>query len=463
MKKTAKKLHNKIMEDNELRNLLKKADTKASLEPMNETVVAKAAMQERKAPMTYRSFRALVGSLGAAALVVGITLPSALQPRPLFELASSGAAGRDSSMATSAESSIAADKSMIWPGWFEYNYIVQGLSTESGSGEIFEVRKKGNPTQILKNVASVFGISGEPKEDDWSTADYPSYSISGENFSISVYWSGPGGWYFSRWNQDYFRGCMEPAMEEPGEDEVVSDSAMDESYVCEEIKPEPGLIPSEQEMLSQAESLFNKLDVDFDRTLARVWRDDWGGSVSMPLILDGNAIPLETYVGWGSDGEVSYASGYSVEIVSRGNFDTISATDAVERINDWRWYGSVASSYYEQYYATTAVAESAVERDAAVSGAEDSVSNDEPMPVGPEQPTEPEIVDVFVNRSETALAAAYDGSGNMWLVPAYILHNDQGWFDVIIAVEEGVIQLPEPYDIMPLRDSDDMILPEEGN
>ena len=84
MKKLAKKLHNQIMEDNELRNLLKKADTKASLEPMNETVVAKAAMTQRKAPMSYRGFRALVGSLGAAALVVGITLPSALQPQPLF-------------------------------------------------------------------------------------------------------------------------------------------------------------------------------------------------------------------------------------------------------------------------------------------------------------------------------------------------------------------------------------------
>jgi hypothetical protein len=462
LKKLAKKLHNQIMEDNELRNLLKKADTKASLEPMNETVVAKAAMTQRKAPMSYRGFRALVGSLGAAALVVGITLPSALQPQPLFELASSGSSGRDSAIATQ-ESSVAADSAMIWPGWFEYNYIAQGLSTEGSSGEIFEVRKKGNPTQILSNVAAVFGIQGEPKQDDWSTAEYPSYSISGEDFSISIYWSGPGGWYFSRWNQDYFRGCAEPVMEEPVEGEGETDSTMDESYVCEEIKPEPGLIPSEQEMLSQAENLFSTLGVDFDRALARVWRDDWGGSVSMPMILDGNAIPLESYIGWGSDGEVSYASGYSVEIVSRGNFDTISATDAVERISDWRWYGSVASSYYEQYYASTAVAESAIERDAAASGGEDSASIDEPMPVEPEQPTEPEIVDVFVNRSETALAAAYDGSGNMWLVPAYILHNDQGWFDVIIAVEEGVIQLPEPYDIMPLNDTEEMIMPEEGN
>lgn len=451
------------MEDNELRSLLKQADTKAALDPMNAGVVASAAMKQRKAPMSYRGFRALVGSLGAAALVVGITLPSALQPQPLFELASSASSGRDSAMSAIAETSIAADSSMIWPGWVEYNYIAQGLSASGGSGEIYEVRRKGNPTEILRNVAAVFGIQGEPKQDEWSTAEYPSYSISGEDFSISIYWSGPGGWYFSRWDQNYFRGCAEPAMEEPLEGEGDAGSTMDESYLCEEIKPEPGLIPSEQAMLSQAEGLFSALGVDFDRTLARVWRDDWGGSVSMPMILDGNAIPLESYIGWGSDGQVSYASGYSVEIVSRGNFDTISAQDAVERISDWRWYGSVASSYYEQYYATTAVAESAIERDAAVSGGEESAISDESMPVEPEQPIEPELIDVLVNRSETALAAAYDGSGNMWLVPAYILHNDQGWFDVIIAVEEGVIQLPEPYDIMPLDDTEEMIMPEEGN
>ena len=451
------------MEDNELRSLLKQADTKAALDPVNAGVVASAAMKQRKAPMSYRGFRALVGSLGAAALVVGITLPSALQPQPLFELASAGSSGRDSAMSATAETSIAADSSMIWPGWVEYNYIAQGLSASGGSGEIYEVRKQGNPNQILRDVAAVFGITGQPQEDEWSTSEYPSYSISGEDFSISIYWSGPGGWYFSRWNQDYFRGCAEPAAAEPLDGEDASDASLDESYVCDEIMPEPGMIPSEQEMLAEAEGIFNSLGIDFDRTLARVWRDDWGGSVSMPMILDGNAIPLESYIGWGSDGEVSYASGYSVEIISRGNFDTISAQDAVERISDWRWYGSVASSYYEQYYAATAVAESAIERDAAVSGGEESAISDEPMPVEPREPLEPELIDVLVNRSETALAAAYDGSGNMWLVPAYILHNDQGWFDVILAVEEGVIQLPEPYDIMPLDDTEETILPEKEN
>lgn len=446
------------MEDKELRALLRKADTKAEIDPLNQKVVAQAAMKGRKAPLGYRGVRALVGSLGAAALVVGITLPSALAPQPLFELAGTGAMGQDSAM-TSAESSRAsADSAMIWPGWFEYNYISDGLSNEEGRGEIFEVRRKGNPTQILNNVAKLFNITGEPKEDEWSSADYPSYSISGDDFSLSIYWSGPGGWYFSRWNQDFYRGCAEPAMPEDGSGD--EDSAVQESKVCEEIKPEPGLIPSEQQMTAQAASLFASLGIEFDPSLARVWRDEWGGSVSMPMLLNGQPIPLESYIGWGSDGEISYASGYSVEIVSRGEFETISPTEAVGRISDWRWYGSVASSYYEQFYAATAVASEGLTREESSVSTDGEVAVDEPMLVDPEQPMEPELVDVAVNRSETALAAAYDGNGNMWLVPAYILHNDQGWFDVIIAVQEGVIQLPEPFDIMPLEGTEDMISPE---
>jgi hypothetical protein len=32
-------------------------------------------------------------------------------------------------------------------------------------------------------------------------------------------------------------------------------------------------------------------------------------------------------------------------------------------------------------------------------------------------------------------------------VPGYLLKNDQGWFDSIISLEDGVIELPEPMEI----------------
>ena len=62
------------MEDKELRQLLRRADTKAGIDSLDQTVVANAAMKGRKAPLGYRGVRALVGSIGAAALVVSTSV-----------------------------------------------------------------------------------------------------------------------------------------------------------------------------------------------------------------------------------------------------------------------------------------------------------------------------------------------------------------------------------------------------
>ncbi len=82
-----------------------------------------------------------------------------------------------------------------------------------------------------------------------------------------------------------------------------------------------------------------------------------------------------------------------------------------------------------------------------------STEGEEPKIAPQPEQVEPEIVEVRVNKSEAALLSVWDGSGNMWLVPGYLLFNDQGWFDSIISLVEGVIELPEPMEVMPLEDS----------
>jgi hypothetical protein len=143
------------------------------------------------------------------------------------------------------------------------------------------------------------------------------------------------------------------------------------------------------------------------------------------------------------DGKISYAGGSSFRLVERGDFNTISALDAVARISDGRWYGGAPSSYYQ-----TAVASS----DAAVSSTNrDKVTGDEGFISEEQIDMEPQVIDLIVNRSEVATLTVYDAKGNLWFVPGYILFNEQGWFDSIISLEEGVIALPEPVDfgIMP--------------
>jgi hypothetical protein len=50
----------------------------------------------------------------------------------------------------------------------------------------------------------------------------------------------------------------------------------------------------------------------------------------------------------------------------------------------------------------------------------------------------------------------WDANGEVWLVPGWILINDQGWFGAVISLIEGVIELPKEseVDIMPLPADD---------
>jgi hypothetical protein len=69
---------------------------------------------------------------------------------------------------------------------------------------------------------------------------------------------------------------------------------------------------------------------------------------------------------------------------------------------------------------------------------------------------EPETVTITVVQAERALLSIWDASGDVWLVPGWILINDQGWFGSVISVIEGVIELPKEteFDIMPMPDED---------
>jgi hypothetical protein len=79
---------------------------------------------------------------------------------------------------------------------------------------------------------------------------------------------------------------------------------------------------------------------------------------------------------------------------------------------------------------------------------------DEPLVVeDPKQNNEPEIIQLTVERAEATMLSVWDSSGNYWLVPGYVLFNDQGWFDSVISLEEGVIELPEPMVMLPMDEN----------
>ncbi len=416
------------MNEENLRNRIKAADPAAQAPLLSESVVVEATLKGKSAPIGFRAARFSLAGAAAAVLAVGLTLPSTLAPQPLFTLAGAGPSGNQTG-ALSAASEV-ADAKMIWPGWIQYNYLTDGLSDEGGKGVVYEIRKVGDPIQILQKIADYFGIEGTPREDDWSTKEYPSYSIQGENFYLSVYWSGAGYWNFGRWTNQVL--CAEPAEGE----------ASTKDCIPPQSKPEQ--IPSKPELIEQTITTFAAFGIEVTEQQLTVQRDEWGAYVTVSNSHKGQPIPIDFYIAWDFQGKISSISAASFEIVERGEFGTVSPVDAVARIKDGRWYGGVSSKYYEQYYRPIGIARST---DAVALPAPDEESSDQPV-----EPVEPEIVDLTINRSEEVLVSVFDSAGNMWLVPGYLLFNDQGWFDSIVSLVEGVIQLPEPYDVMPVQE-----------
>jgi hypothetical protein len=436
----------------ELEKRLRAADPLVSETPLSEAIVARAALSEgTKAPLTTRLQRlafsgSALASVGAFALVVSLALP----PAPLIKMAANSG-----SVAMSQDASRESSSKMIWPGYYEYEYDYSALSTQAGKGKVYQLKLSGSPEDRLKAIAALFGVEGKVSMPEYSTPEYPSYRVGTDQQSVGVNWAGSGNWYYSFWDEDSFK-CQTRVIEN-------EDGSTYEA--CEPVSS-PDLMPSESQMRQQAQELFSKTGLTVAAGDIKVNRSEWGGYASAALQIDGVDTAMEWGMNWDVSGRISYAYGHFAEVVDRGQFDTVSEQDAAARIKDGRWYGSPASSHYAVGTAmardmgsteTITVDPAPVETkpgagegssEGSEGSAPDVIEEGEVIEV---EPIEPEIIKLKLTSAKEAMLLIYDQSGGAWLVPGYLLYNDKGWFDSIISLVEGVIELPEPvkFDIMP--------------
>ncbi|CAB4625493.1 unannotated protein [freshwater metagenome] len=409
--------------------------------------------------------RLTVGSLvsGSAAVVV-LALVVTAQPQPLIQL--SGMQGARNSESAAAQMDGGADK-MYMP-FFNFEYLAgPNLSSETGSGQVYKLVRQSSAEEVLANVASVFDVSGSiNKYPDFNETN-PGYffgqskdpwGYDGQNPVISLWWSGTASW-------NYSNPIAYPASECEQTDEAGNCSSWTE------YKPTPELLPTREEAVAKALEVFNATGLSVTEGDLRVDISEWGVNVSAALNVDGSPTNIEWYLGWSSTGVISYAGGHSVVPEAMGTFDTISALDSVARLADWRWSGSPSSIFYEKFqpsYASIEPAPFIRGDDSAVSespsdGGEASSDVVEPTPITIDEPIpgdqpEPETRVLTIMEAESALLSVWDANGEVWLVPGFILVNDQGWFGAVISLIEGVLELPKETEIdivpMPAEDSD---------
>jgi hypothetical protein len=122
--------------------------------------------------------------------------------------------------------------------------------------------------------------------------------------------------------------------------------------VCQEwaeVLPTPELLPTRADATAKALEIFRATGLLATESDLKIDYSEWGVYVSAAMKVDGQPTSIEWYIGWSSTGEISFAGGHSVVAEVIGTYETISAVQAVERLDDWRWFGSAATSFYDKY------------------------------------------------------------------------------------------------------------------
>ena len=460
----------------ELDARLRKADpaNKAKTEPLSAEILVAASKSKLKLGLTQRfellSAKArgfaLGGLVSGTAAILAVAVVVNPTQTPLIQLAASyqGPSNGSNSMSEASE-----DKMMSMP-FFSYNYVAgPNLSNEGGSGQIYKLVRTGTPESVLQKIARLFEVEGSVKKfPDFSDAN-PGYffgesddpwGVDNQNPIVSVWWSGTASWYYSN----------------PSDSSISSScNSFDDEGFCEEWVepvPTPELLPSKAEAIAKALEVFNASGLAVTESDLRVDMSEWGVSVTAAMTVDNQPTSIEWYIGWGSDGEISYAQGHSVVAQAVGTYNTISPVQAMDRLDQWIWYGSPPSYLYEKYpaiYSDMSVRNEPLV-DPEVSETEETTEPSEPSPsetASPEPeptetepaPVEPQVVTLTIVRAESALLGIWDAAGDVWLVPGWIMFNDEGWWSTVISLIEGIIALPDPdmFDIEPLPAEDSSV------
>lgn len=343
-----------------------------------------------KAPA--RNWAAISSVAVAAVLVTALGVGQLTPKAPLIQLSANSQADSSAKLGSSVSGeSSSKDMMMRVPVTYEAS---SNLSKDSSQGHVYELQVVGDAKSIARRAADVLGFSGtESYKAEWDSA-----LIEGKKDengyaleSVNASGSGTGNWSF--WSSSTVYSDEKVTV-------PVSDAAATKSAL----------------------KIFSATGLDVSANDVRVSRDDFGMSASADLKIDGMQTGLVWSVHWNGEGEIDLAWGHSVQLVDRGEFGNVSPTAAVDRLSKYGYWSSVSEVFYNQL----------TNKVFSYDSAEVMVVNDAKLTNG----------------------LVFDAKGNAWLVPSYALgSSDYGFQGSVIALVDGVIELPKESEVMPM-DSD---------
>lgn len=430
----------------------------------------------------------LVAAVAVTALVLGPTLNRA----PLFTVAAASSASDESGRAGLPSANVPSAHGLfrIWA-----NYVYKAganLSTAGGNGDVHQLTRSGSGESRIDDLASTFGLAGQPVSKDDSDKSSPTYTIGtidGSTPALYLVWAGTGDWSYSDEDAVPAIGCA-PADGATSSSGDSGSGSGDSGGGCDATQPSgPNDAPTGDDARAQAQKIFAETGLDVSKSDIQLESDSSQTTATANLEVDGVKTALGWGVTWSSAGKISYAYGSSVNVVDRGSFGTISAADAVARLSDSRWSGQagpkysggirpfamlngdvgstggtvsnppvVISSPAPATLPSIAPTDAPDNPSGGPTSAPGSSGGGTPVPdvtPTPEPaPTAPPTIVVTVNTADPTLLLMWDSKGNGWLVPGYAMKVENGFWNSVVSLVPGVIELPplpsvEPDDVAP--------------
>jgi hypothetical protein len=390
--------------------------------------------------------------------------PDASGP-PILVLSAANGGGWSADAPAASESTTGMDGKMMW-GYLQNFTAASDLPALDSNARSYTLSTGDVSTDSLNALKTAFGLTEDFVAQDASQGGgYLSGNYDGTTPTMYVgsdpmhYWSFSPVWDESSMSS---RPCI---IDSDTTYVPTSDVPAPIAEICAE-PAAPENVPTKAEAEELFATTVRALGANVDDLVIYSYADEWGANVNGYLKIDGVRSSLTWSIGYGANGEISWASGVLADVQDGASYPRIGTTAALERLNSQQsdmWgdpmvRGGVAyDTGVSSDIAATPVPEPVPsEVEAAVSTApatSDMVPETYPVTDAPA----PEVQEVSIVGVEEELVTLYGADGSIYLVPGYTFIAAEDEFGyvgryTVSALPDEYMQVTDAVDAVPATD-----------
>ena len=385
--------------------------------------------------------------------------PDASGP-PILVLSAANGGGWSESAPAASDMAV-SDGKMMW-GYLQNFTASTDLPALDSNARSYTLSAGDVSTDSLNALKAAFGVTQDFVAQDVSQGGgYLSGNYDGKTPTLYVSSDPMHYWSFSPvWDESSIssRPCI---IDSDTTYVPTSDVPAPIAEICAE-PAAPENVPTKAEAEELFATTVRALGANVDDLVIDSYADEWGANVNGYLKIDGVRSSLTWSIGYGANGEISWASGVLVDVQDGASYPRIGTTAALERLNNQQsdmWgdpmvRGGVAyDTGVSSDIAATPVPEPATSDVEAAVTTEPATSDVAPTLDAPA----PEVQEVSIVGVEEELVTLYGADGSIYLVPGYTFIAAEDEFGyvgryTVSALPDEYMQVTDAVDAVPATD-----------